>query len=100
MFVCKPSLLYYYARLSRNTLDWEIKTKVERVEEEEEEDHLLVNVSIIGILKQKSYLYSKHSKDSNIEFPFPCFLASFGCYYWEFTQSSADYICFQNFFSS
>ena len=45
MFVCKPSLLYYYARLSRNTLDWRIKTKVER--EEEEEDHLLVNVSII-----------------------------------------------------
>ena len=43
--MCKPSLLYYYARLSRNTLDWRIKTKVER--EEEEEDHLLVNVSII-----------------------------------------------------
>lgn len=38
-------MLYYYARLSRNTLDWRIKTKVER--EEEEEDHLLVNVSII-----------------------------------------------------
>ena len=33
------------------------------------------------ILKQKSYLYSKHSKDANIEFPFPCFLAGFGCYY-------------------
>ena len=44
--MCKPSLLYYYAGLSSNTLGWRIKTKVER-EEEEEEDHLLVNVSII-----------------------------------------------------
>ena len=37
--MCKPSLLYYYARLSRNTLDLRVKTKVKREEEEEEEDH-------------------------------------------------------------